>query len=81
MDLPLLSINESILVARTPIGSPLRLLVSSLRRNLRKGLTVTYLEVGGLGVELIFNKNVIKLGDNKEYIKEAVDTIAILYIK
>ena len=42
---------------------------------------VTYLEVGGLGVELIFNKNVIKLGDNKEYIKEAVDTIAMLYIK
>ena len=42
---------------------------------------VTYLEVGGLGVELIFNKNVIKLGDNKEYIKEAVDTIAILRVK
>ena len=30
---------------------------------------------------LIFNKNVIELGDNKEYIKEAVDTIAILRIK
>ena len=29
----------------------------------------------------MFNKNVIKLGDNKEYIKEAVDTIAILRIK
>ena len=29
----------------------------------------------------MFNKNVIKLGDNKEYIKEAVDTIAMLYIK
>ena len=42
---------------------------------------VTYLEVGGLGVELIFNKNVIKLGDNKEYIKEAANTIAILRIK
>ena len=41
---------------------------------------VTFLEVGGLEVELIFNKNVIKLGDNKEYIKEAVDTIAMLYI-
>ena len=64
-----------------PISSPLRLLVSSLRRNLRRGLTVTYLEVGGLGVELMFNKNVIKLGDDKEYIKEAVDTIVILYIK
>jgi hypothetical protein len=42
---------------------------------------VTYLEVGGLGVESLFNKNVIKLGDNKEYIKEAVDTIAILHAK
>ena len=29
----------------------------------------------------MFNKNVIKLGDNKEYIKEAIDTIAILYAK
>ena len=60
---------------------PLRLLVSSLRRNPRRGLTVAYPEVGGLGVELIFNKNIIKLGDNKEYIKEAVDTIAMLHIK
>ncbi len=60
---------------------PPRLLVSSLRRNLRRGLIVTYLEVGGLGVELIFNKNIIKLGDNIEYIKEAIDTIAILHIK
>ena len=68
-------------MARTPIGSPLRLLVSSLRRNLRKGLIVTYPEVGGLGVELMFNKNVIKLGDDKEYIKEAIDTIAMLYVK
>jgi hypothetical protein len=57
------------------------LLVSLLRRNLKKGLTITYPEVGGLGVELIFNKNIIKLGDNVEYIKEAVDTIAVLYIK
>ena len=81
VDLPLLSINKSILIARTPISSPPRLLVSSLRRNLRRGLIVTYLEVGGLGVELIFNKNIIKLGDNEEYIKEAVDTIAILYAK
>jgi hypothetical protein len=60
---------------------PLRLLVSSLKRNLRRGLIVAYLEVGGLGVELIFNKNIIKLGDNKEYIKEAANTIVILYIK
>ena len=76
-----MSINESIITARTPIGSPPQLLVSSLRRNLRRGLIVAYLEVGGLGVELIFNKNVIKLGDNKEYIKEAVDAIVMLRIK
>ena len=81
MDSPLLSINESILIARTPISLPPRLLVSSLRRNLRRGLIVAYLEVGGLGIELIFNKNVIKLGDNKEYIKEAANTIAILCVK
>ena len=64
-----------------PISSPLRLLVSSLRRNLRRGLIVTYPEVKGLGVELIFNKNIIKLGDNKEYIKEAANIVVILYIK
>jgi hypothetical protein len=29
----------------------------------------------------MFNKNVIKLGDDKEYIKEAVDTIAMLRVK
>jgi hypothetical protein len=29
----------------------------------------------------MFNKNVIKLGDDEEYIKEAVDTIAMLRIK
>jgi hypothetical protein len=79
--LPLLSINKSILTARTPISSPPQLLVSSLRRNLRRGLVVAYLEVGGLGVELLFNKNIIKLGDNKEYIKEAANTIAILRVK
>ena len=42
---------------------------------------VTYLEVGGLEVELIFNKDVLKLGDNIEYIKEAADTIAMLRTK
>ena len=42
---------------------------------------VAYPEVGGLGVELIFNKNVIKLEDDKEYIKEAANTIVILRIK
>ena len=81
VNLPLSSINESILAAGTPIGSPLWLLVSSLRRNPRRGLIVTYLEVGGLGVEVIFNKDVLKLGDDVEYIKEAIDTIAMLYIK
>ena len=29
----------------------------------------------------MFNKNIIKLGDNKEYIKEAVDTIVMLRVK
>jgi hypothetical protein len=55
--------------------------VSLLRRNPKRGLIVAYLEVGGLGVESLFNKNVIKLGDNKEYIKEAANTMAILRIK
>jgi len=79
--LPLSSINKSILIARTPISSPPQLLVSSLRRNLRRGLIVAYPEVKGLGVELMFNKNVIKPGDNMEYIKKTIDTIVILYLK
>jgi hypothetical protein len=29
----------------------------------------------------MFNKNVIKLGDDEEYIKEAIDTIVILRVK
>jgi len=29
----------------------------------------------------MFNKNVIKPGDNKEYIKEAIDIIAIRRVK
>jgi len=78
---PLLSINKSILTVGTLVGSPLQLLVSSLRRNLRRGLIITYPEVGGLGVKLIFNKNIIKPGDDMEYIKEAIDTIAILRAK
>jgi len=81
VDSPLLSINESILVARTPVSSPLWLPVSSSRRNLRRGLAAAYLEVGGLGVELLFNKNIIKPGDDEEYIKEAVDAVAILRAK
>ena len=81
MDLPLSSINKSILTAGTPVSSPLWLLVSFSRRNLKRGLIVAYLKVGGLKVELMFNKNVIKLGNNKEYIKKAADVIIILYIK
>ena len=42
---------------------------------------VTYLEIEGLGVKLIFNKNIIKPGDNKEYIKETINAIAMLHIK
>ena len=81
VDLPILFINESILTAKTPVRSPLRLLVSSLRRNLRRELTVIYPEVGGLEVKLIFNKNVIKPGNNKEYIKEAIDSIVMLRVR
>jgi len=81
VDSPLLSINKSILAVGTPVGLPLWLPVFSLRRNPRRGLTITYPEVGGLGVELMFNKNVIKLGDDVEYIKEAIDTVAILRAK
>ena len=79
--MPLLSINESILIVGTPIGSPPWLLVPLLRRNPRRGLIIAYPEVGGLGVELMFNKNIIEPGDNVEYIKEAVDTIAVLRAK
>jgi len=81
VNLPLSSINKSILIAGTPVSLPPWLPVSSLRRNPRRGLTVAYLEVGGLGVELMFNKNVIKPRDNKEYIKETVDVVAILRLK
>ena len=42
---------------------------------------VTYPEVGGLGVELIFNKDILKPGDDIEYIEEAIDTVAMLYAK
>jgi len=81
VDSPLLSINKSILAAGTPVSLPPRLPVFSLRRNLRRGLTIAHPKVGGLGVELMFNKNVIKPGDDVEYIKEAVDAVAILHIK
>ena len=57
------------------------LLVSLLKRNPRKGLIIAYLEVEGLRVELMFNKNVIKPEDNIKYIKEAIDAIAVLHVK
>ena len=78
---PLLFINQSIFVVGMPAGLLLWLPISSLRRNLRRGLTVTYPEIGGLGVELMFNKNIIKLRNNEEYIKKAVNTIAMLHTK
>ena len=68
-------------MAKTPISSLLRLPVFSLKRNPKRGLTVTYLKIKGLRVELIFNKNIIKPEDDKKYIKEAVNTIVILYAK
>ena len=78
---PLSSINKSILAARTPISSPPYLLISFLRQNPNIGFTVDYPKVGGLGVQSIFNKNVIKLKNNKEYIKEAANAVAMLYAK
>jgi len=42
---------------------------------------VAYPEVEGLRVKSMFNKNVIKPKDNKEYIKETVDAMAILHLK
>ena len=78
---PLLFINKSIFIARTLIGLPLYLLISSLKQNLNIGFIITYLKIGGLKVQLIFNKNIIKLGDNKEYIKKAINIMVILYTK
>jgi len=57
------------------------LLIFFLKRNLKRELIIAYLKIKGLRVELIFNKNIIKLGDNKEYIKKAIDIIVIFYIK
>ena len=81
VDSPLLSINKSILAVGTPVGLPLWLPVFSLRRNPRRGLTIAHPEVGGLGVESMFDENVIKPGDDVEYIEEAADTVAILRAK
>ena len=39
------------------------------------------MKVKGLKVELIFNKNITKLKDNKEYIKKAINIMVIFYIK
>ena len=64
-----------------PVSLFLYLPIPSSRRNLRVGLTVTYLKIGGLGIKSIFNKNIIELKDNEKYIKEAVNTVAILCIK
>ena len=50
VDSPLLSINESILIAKMPTGLPPYLLISSLRWNLNIGFMINYLEVEGLGV-------------------------------
>ena len=50
VDSPLLSINKGILIARTPIGLPLYLLISFLKRNPNIGFIITYLKVKGLGV-------------------------------
>ena len=64
-----------------PVNLFLHLLISSLKRNLKIEFIVAYVIVKGLKVQLIFNKNTIKLGDNKKYIKKAINIIAILYTK
>jgi len=79
--LPLSFINKNIFITRILISLSLRLLISFLKRNLKRGLIVTYLEVGGLKIKILFNKNIIKLKNNKEYIKEAVNIIMILCVK
>ena len=45
------------------------------------GFTVTYLTVKRLKIQSIFNKNTIKLENNKEYIKKTINIIAILCTK
>jgi len=81
INLFLLSINKSIFIAGMPISLPLYLFIFSLKRNLKREFLVNYLKIGGLGVQSFFNKNVIEPEDDKEYIKEAVNIVAILYIK
>ena len=53
----------------------------SLKRNPKVGLITIHPEVGGLGIELMFDENIIQPGDNKEYIKEAANAIVMLHIK
>ena len=53
----------------------------SLRRNPKVALITTHPEVGGLGIELMFNENIIKPGDDKEYMEEATDIIVMLCAK
>jgi len=77
----LLFINKSIFTVGTPISLPLYLFISSLKQNLKRGFLINYLEIKGLKIQLIFNKNIIKPKDNKKYIKETVNTIVILYAK
>ena len=74
-------INKSILVAGMPAGLFLQLLISSLKRNPKRGLVVTHPKIGGLGMESMFNKNVIKPRDDEEYIKKVTDTMAMLCAK
>ena len=81
VDSPLSSINESILAVGTLVGLSLQLPVSSLKRNPRRGLIIAHPKVRGLGVELMFNKNIIKLGDDVKYIKKTADAIVILCTK
>jgi len=79
--LPLLFINKSIFIARTPISLPLYLLIFSLKQNPKRGFIVNYSAIKGLGIYSIFNKNIIKLKDNKKYIKKAINTIVMLCAK
>ena len=81
VNLPLLSINKSIFMIEILVGLFLWLPVSSLKRNPKKRLIIAHPEIGGLGVESMFNENVIELGDDVEYIKETIDAVAILCTK
>jgi len=51
------------------------------KKKKKKRLIIAHLKVKGLKIKIKINKNVIKLGDNKKYIKKAINIMAILYIK